>query len=153
MNFLEKIDQDLREAFLRKEKTKLSTLRLLKAAIENVKIELRVKKKKLDEEVVAGVLKREIKKRKEAIALYEQGKRLDLASKEKEEIKVLERYLPLELSDEEIKKIIQKKISELSPEVNFGKIIGEVMKLVAGKADGARVSALVKEEIIKINQR
>lgn len=149
MNLLEKINKDYKESLLKRDIQTSSVLKLLRAAILNMEIELRGKKKELEEKDVVQVLKREIKKRKEAIVFYEKGGRQDLALKEKEELNILEKYLPLELSEEEIKKIIQKKIEELTPEINFGKIMKEVMKEIKDQADGAKVAELVKRELEK----
>jgi len=150
MNLLEKIEKDLRTALLKREERKVSTLRLLKASLKNLEIELRPKRKKLDEREVIKVIKKEIKKRKEAVEAYEKGERSDLLSKEKEELEILKNYLPEEISEEEIKKFIKEKIKELSPEINFGKIMGAVMKELAGQADGERVAELVKKELEKL---
>ncbi|MCX7779146.1 MAG: GatB/YqeY domain-containing protein [Patescibacteria group bacterium] len=147
MNLLEKINKDYQESLLKKETKKIPTLKLLRAAIQNLTIELRARKKELKEEEIIQALQREIKKRKEAIVLYERGGRPDLVLKEKEEIEILSAYLPPALSESEIKKIIQQKIKELSPEKNFGKIMKEVMKEVAGRVEGTKVAALVKEEL------
>jgi uncharacterized protein len=147
---LEKIKENLKEAILKKEGTCISTLKLLMAGIQNKEIELRAKKEEINDEVVIEIIRKEIKKRKEAIVLYERGKRIDLADKEKAELKILEVYMPQGLSDEEIKKIIKNKISELGAGVNFGKLMGEVVKEVAGRADGQKISSLVKEEIGKV---
>ncbi len=147
MSILEQIDQELKEAFLKKEKVKTLALKLLVSAIKNKEIELRGQKKKIEEENILDVIRKEVKKRKESIAIYEKTDRTDLLNQEKEELIILEKYLPRELSDEEIKKIIQEKINALSGDLNFGKIMGEVAKEIKGKADGKRVADLVKAEL------
>lgn len=147
MNILEQISKDLKEAFLKREKVKISALKLLLAAIHNKEIELRGQKKKLDETAVIETIKKEAKKRKEAIVIYEKTTRVDLLNQEKEELQILEKYLPQELSDEEIKKIIKEKISLLNNELNFGEIMAEVVKETKGRADGKRVADLVKAEL------
>jgi uncharacterized protein len=134
---------------VKKETTRLSTLKLLMASIQNKEIELRAKKEKISEELIIELIRKESKKRKEAIILYEKGGRMDLAEKEREELKILENYLPQELAEGEIKKIIQQKIKELGVGANFGKLMGEVIKEVAGRAEGQKVSGLVKEELSK----
>jgi uncharacterized protein len=146
---LDQISKDLKEALVKRDSFRLSTLKLLMAGIQNKEIELRAKQQKITEESVFEVLKKEAKKRKEAIVLYEKGGRMDLADKEKNELKILTAYLPQELSDEEIKNIIRKKIDELGAGINFGKLMGEVMKEVAGRADGQKISGLVKEELAR----
>ncbi len=145
MNLLEKIEKDFKKALLEKDKITLSTLSLLKSALKNREIELRVQKKKIDDEEIIKVIKREVKKRREAMEIYK-DKRNDLFEKEKKELEILEKYLPEEISEEEIRKIIKEKI-DLLGEKNFGRIMKEVMKELAGRADGKRVAELVKEEI------
>lgn len=145
MNLLEKIEKDFKKALLEKDKITLSTLSLLKSALKNREIELRVQKKKIDDEEIIKVIKREVKKRREAMEIYK-DKRNDLFEKEKKELEILEKYLPEEISEEEIRKIIKEKI-DLLGEKNFGRIMKEVMKEIAGRADGKRVAELVKEEI------
>jgi len=149
MKILEQIEKDLKNALLQKEGIKISTLRLLRAALQNREIELRPLKKEFDEEEIIRVIKKEVKKREEAIKIYEEAKRNDLIQKEKEELEILKKYLPQELSTEEIKKIIQEKIRFFEKGTNLGKIIGEVMKEVKGRADGGKVAALVREELEK----
>jgi len=143
----EKINKDLREALRQKENLKILTLKLLLAAFQNKEIELRSKGEKLTEKIVLEIIKKEAKKRKEAIVIYEKSDRSDLLEKEKKELVILESYLPLEISDEEIIKIIQNKINSLVGQVNFGKIMGEVIKEVAGQADSSRVADLLKKEL------
>lgn len=147
---LEKIEKDLKEALVKKEKVRLSTLKLLMAAFQNKEIELRAKNEKINEALVIEIIRKETKKRKEAIVLYEKGDRMDLVDKEKAELKILEDYLPQELAEEEIRKVIQHKIKELGVGANFGKLMGEVMKALAGQADGQKISSLVKEELAKV---
>ena len=99
IQFLKKIEQDLKEAILSKRVEQISTLRMLRASLQNKEIELRPKKQKISEEIVMEVVKQEIKKRKEAIEMFKKGGREDLVSKEKKELEILERYLPPQLSD------------------------------------------------------
>lgn len=149
MSILEQVDKDLKEAFLKKERVKTLALKLLVSAIKNKEIELRGQKKKLEEENILDVIRKEAKKRKESIAIYEKTDRADLLNQEKEELVILEKYLPQELSDEEIKKIIQEKINILSGDPSFGKIMGEVAKEIKGRADGKKVANLIKEKLDK----
>jgi uncharacterized protein YqeY len=162
MNLKEKIDQDLREAMKGKKEREVSALRLLKASIFNKEKEKRYKisqeKKELkeeelekesqlsDEEIIE-VITSEIKKRKEAILEFEKGKREDLVEKESQEIEILKRYLPEELSEEEIKNLAKEIIEKVGS--NFGMVMKEIMPKVKGRADGALVSKIVKELISK----
>lgn len=120
----------------------IATLRLLQSALHNKKIELL---RDLEDEEVLDVIRKEAKKRKEAIEAYEKGGREDLRKKEESELKILEKYLPAELSDEELKKIAREVVLEVGK--NFGSVMGKIMGKVGGRADGGRVSNIVKEVI------
>lgn len=150
---LEKLIKDFNRVALEKNEIALSTLRLLRAALKNKEIELRPKKQKLTEEIILEVIKKEVKKRDESILAYRQAKRQDLVQKEEKEKEILKKYLPEGLSDDKIKEIIQKKIKEIgaSSIADFGKVMGGVMKKVKGKADGSKVSQLVKESLSLIS--
>lgn len=158
----EKIKNDLIQALKEKKEIEISTLRLLSAAIFNKEKEKRYKISKekpeasgeeleresqLTDEEVIEVISSEVKKRREAILQFEKGKREDLLEKEKKEIEILERYLPEQLSEEEIKKLakeIIKKVDAKKPK-DIGKVMGELMPKVKGKAEGSLVNKIVKE--------
>ncbi len=151
MTLVDKIKEEFQKAMMARDEIKISTLRMLRAAIHNLEIDLRAKKKEIDDEAVLEVVAREIKKRKEAIEAFVKGLRQDLADKEKKELAILSSYLPKQLSDNELRAIVQNKIKETgatSP-TDFGKVMGLVMKEVKGKADGNQVGAMVKEELKK----
>lgn len=145
MSLKEKIEQDLANA--RKEKNELvvSTLSMLRAAILNA--EIAAMRKEFTDEDVSKVIRGEVKKHKDSIAEYQKGNREDLVSKEKKEMEILMRYLPAELSEEELKKIVEEKIKEFgaSGSGDFGKVMGAVMKMVGGRVSGDNVSRIVKE--------
>ena len=144
VKLLEKINQDLVLAMKSKDALTTSTLRLLIAATRNKEITLReAGKAELTDEQIIEVVGSEIKKRKDAIEAYVQGGRQELADKEANEIKILQKYLPEQMSDEELKKIIKEIIA--SGADNFGKIMGQAMAKVKGKADGAKVGEMVKK--------
>ncbi len=155
MELLKRIEKDLKEAIIKKDEIRISALRLLLSAIRNKGIELRPTKKELSEEIVLEVISREVKKRKEAIELFEKGEREDLAAKEKIEIEILSNYLPKQLSDDKIREAVQAKITELGVvEVkDFGKVMGLVMKELKGRVEGGKVSEVVKEELRNINKK
>lgn len=147
-----KIQQDIKEAMRAKEEVRLSTLRMLLSAIHNREIEKRARGGEAelsDEEIIAAV-RSEAKKRRDAIAEYEKGGRIDLAEKEKGELKILEEYLPQELSDEELEKIARDVVSRLGQvtEKEFGRVMGEVMKQVRGQASGDRVGSIVRKILL-----
>ncbi len=145
MSLLEKIEQDFQVALKQKNQAVTSTLRLLKAALTNKEKE----GKKLTEEIALAVLKSQIKQRKDSITEYQKAERNDLAAKEEEELKILEDYLPEQLSEERIKEIIDKVVTQLAEEEqnNFGKVMGAVMKEIAGQAEGSLVTKLVKDKL------
>ncbi len=130
----------------------LSVLRLLLASIHNKEIALRQGEPvELTDEQIIEVIKSEIKKRKEAAELYGQGKRADLADKEKSELEILRKYLPAQLSELELEEIVKQVVGTM-PEVSqkdFGKIMGQVMAKAKGKAEGGKVGEMVKKILAK----
>lgn len=172
MSLREKIQQDFQQALRERKELKVSVLRMLKAVIFNKEKEKRYrlvqerreivveelkkesplakeleKESFLTDEEIIEVISGEIKKRKEAILEFERGKRKDLAEKEKAEIEILERYLPPQLSEKEIKKLVKDKIKRLGLKSvkEMGKAMKEIMPQLKGRADGALVSKIVKE--------
>jgi len=142
-----KIKEDLKAAMLAREELVLSALRMLLSSIQNKEISLRKGgEAELDDEQILAVIKTEVKKRKDSIEAYTVGGRDDLAKKEADEITVLEKYLPAQMSDEELARIVQEVIVA-TEDKNFGKIMGQVMEKTKGQADGQRVSALVKKAL------
>jgi len=147
----EKINQDLRQAMYNKETDKVAVLRMLVSAIKNKEIASRKGEDVgLTDEQIIAVIKSEVKKRKDSIEAYEQGNRLDLASKEREEIDVLGKYLPPALSEEEIEKVVREIIQKHGLEHSgsmrdFGKIMGQVMARIGSKAEGSKVGEIVKK--------
>ena len=148
----EKIEENLKKALIEKNAFLTSVLRLLRAALINAEIELRPKKQEMTEEKVIEVIQREIKKRKDSIEAFNQGGRQDLVEKEKGELEILSSYLPEQLSDDKIRGVVKAKIAEINAEgpKDFGRVMGIVTKETRGKADGAKVSQIVKEELGKL---
>lgn len=147
------VSQDLIQALKEKNEVKVGTLRLFLASTHNKEIEKKGKggELELSEEETQEILRREIKKRKEAIEIYTKGGRQDLADKESEELKVLEVYLPVQLSSEEVEKIILESIAIVKPvgAKDFGKVMGEAMKKLKGLADTGEVGKIIKEKLEK----
>ena len=152
------ISNDLKQAMKDKEEIKLSTLRMLIAAIRNREIEKKAKLRKAASDVdveVAGMLtdeeildaiRSEVKKRRDAIAEFQKASRTDLADKESAELDILQRYLPPELGDDEIVVVIKEIVSVTgATQKDFGRVMGEAMKRLKGKASGDRVGALLKQ--------
>lgn len=145
MNLANQIEENLKIALKEKNTTALLTLRGLKSSIMNFKIE-----KGLDnvhDNDVIKLIKSEIKKRKDSIEAYIQGGRQELADKESDEIKILESFLPEQMSEEKIKNIVERIIKEMGEvtQKDIGKIIGNVIKEAGDAADGSLVSKIVKE--------
>ncbi len=139
---------DLKQAMRDKKTLDLNVLRMLLTAIKNKKISLGGGgKDDLDDNQISAIIKSEIKKRKDSIVAYRDGEREDLALNEEREIKILEKYMPEQISEEELKKIIilaLEPLGELSSK-DFGRAMGAVMKEVGNKADGNMVSKILKE--------
>lgn len=143
MNIIEKIDNDFKEAMKAKNEAAVSTLRMARSAFKNKQIDLG---KELSEDDAAQVLRTMIKQYKDALQDFAGAGRTDLAEKQKAEIELLERYLPAGLSEQEIEAMAQKIISESGATVkDFGKVMGLVMKEVAGRADGTAVRTAVEK--------
>lgn len=139
---------DLVQALKLKEELKVATLRLLLSAIHNREIDKRAKNNEpLTDEEVLAVLKSEAKKRKEAGELYDKGGRADLSAKENGELKIIEKYLPAEMPDEELEKIVAEVFSEMSPSgpADFGKVMGAAIKKTAGRANATRVKEAIQK--------
>lgn len=151
MALKEKISADLIQALKNKESLKIETFRFLLAVIHNQEIEKRSRDKvgDLNDEEIISILNREVKKRREAAQLYNQGNRTDLAEKELAELKIIQVYLPTELSEVEIRKTIREKIVKINVrgEKDFGRAMGEAMKLFGVRADASLVAKILKEEI------
>ena len=129
-----------------KESARLSTVRLLLAAIKQREVDERIE---LDDAAVLGVIEKMIKQRRESIAQFEKASRTDLADAEKAEVQVLSAYLPAQMSDAEIQKQIDSAISETGAAgaKDMGKVMAALKAKLAGKADMGKVSALVKGKL------
>ncbi|GAH18154.1 unnamed protein product [marine sediment metagenome] len=148
MNLKEKLSEDMRMALRKKDALRLSTIRLLLAAIKNLEI-AKGKDKELEESDFIGALSSEAKKRKEAIEGYKRGKREELVEKETRELEIIKEYLPEELSPEELGRIIEETIEEIRAKdlKGMGKVMGAVMGKVKGRADGKVVNQMVRERL------
>jgi len=146
---LAKIQNDLINALKQKDKVKVSTLRLLISAIQNFAIEKESTEYQPTEEEVVEIIRREAKKRKESIEQFKSGGRNELVEKETKEQKILEEYLPALMGEEEIEKIVEKKIHEIgvSGIAETGKIMGLLSGELKGKADMGLVSKKVREKL------
>jgi uncharacterized protein len=143
----DQIKEDLKKAQLERDELKVSTLRMLLSEIKYSTIN-KGTDTPLEEEILV-VLRKELKKRSEAADSFKKGGREEQAQKEEAEAKILEGYLPDQISTEELTKIVEGAINELEAKsiADMGKVIGAVMLKVKGGADGGKVSALVRERL------
>ena len=144
MSLLTTLNEDMKQAMRAKDKETLQVIRMLKASIQNEQIK---KGQDLNDEEELTVLSREMKQRRDSLTEFEKADRTDLAEKVKKEIVIVEKYLPAQLSEDEIRAIVTEAIAATgatSPK-EFGKVMGAVMPKVKGKADGNQVNAVVKE--------
>ena len=147
MAIASQLEQDYIQALKNKNELEVLVLRQLKTALTNV--EIANKRVPLDEAGVIKVLRSEIKKRRDAASLYRQGGRDELAQKEESEIEFISRYLPAQLSDQQISQKVDEVIAKLgtSSIKDMGKVIGVVTAELGGAADGSVVSSLVKQKL------
>lgn len=150
MTIQQQIKENVKQAMRDKDELKLNTLRGLLAGFTN---ELVAQKRKPNEELedkdAQNVLKRQIKQRKESIEQFKKGNRNDLAEKEEAELKILEKYLPEQMSKEDIEKIVDLKIKELgiTDKSGVGKLMGAVIKEAKGNADSAIVKKIIDSKL------
>ncbi len=142
-----KINDDIKSAMLAKDAKKLEALRAIKAAILLIKTGKDVSGGEIPESVEISTLQRLVKQRKEAADMYKANNRMDLYEEEAFQISIIEKYLPEQMSDDEVKAIIQKIIADLgvSDVKEMGKVMGAASKQLAGKADNKKISDFVKE--------
>lgn len=149
MTLQEQLVNDMKEAMKSGDSVKVSTIRMLKAAIKNKEIEKGGTSYKLSDKETLEVIVTAIKQRKDSIEQFTQGHRLDLADKEKKELEILQAYMPPQMSDEDVKAEIKKAIAETSAlsQKDMGKVMKVLMPRIAGRADGAVVNRIVRELI------
>lgn len=149
MSIKQQIDQDLKTALLAGDKQTATVLRGLKGAVLNVEIAQNMRDQGLPETEVITVLAKEAKKRQESADMYGQAGQQDRVDTELAEKLIIEKYLPQQLSDDDLAKIIDQAIagSPVQGMQAMGQIIGKVKAQTAGQADGGRIAALVKEKL------
>jgi uncharacterized protein YqeY len=144
----DKISADMKDAMRAKDAARLSTLRMLKSAVEYYKIEK--KQEQLTDADVTTVIKKQIKQRQDSIEGFEKGRRADLVEKEKAELAVLKSYLPEELSPAQLEEIVKAVIAELDAKTkaDMGKVMKAVQTKTAGRADNKLVSQIVLANLV-----
>lgn len=151
MTLKQRIENDLKAALLGGDRFVTETLRTLKAAILNEEVAQGRRDEGLSDEELEKIIAKEVKKRNESAALYDQNMREDAAADERREAEILGRYLPQQLSEAELKTVVDAKVAELQandPKM-MGPVIGAVKKDVGNRADGAMVARLVKQALTK----
>ncbi len=149
MGMLERIEDDLRASIKNKDQERLRTLRMLKADILYEKTK---GTEALPEDKVIEIVFRGAKKRKESITEFEKAGRTDLAEKEHAELKIIEEYLPRQMSEEEITGVVDAKIKEIggASQKDMGRLMGSIMKDLKGQADGILVKKIVAGRVQKV---
>ncbi|PSJ16039.1 GatB/YqeY domain-containing protein [Nitrosomonas supralitoralis] len=146
MDLKQKITEDMKTAMRAGNTKQRDTIRLLQAAIKQREVDERIT---LDDVAVIAVIEKMLKQRKDSIAQYEAAQRFDLANNEKDEISILNVYMPKPFDDAEISSLISKAISETGAVSmqDMGKVMGLLKPKLAGRADMAKVSMLIKEKM------
>lgn len=137
------LDTDYKTALKAHDEHAVSVYRMLKSAVKNAEIDAR---HELSDEETIAVLQKEVKRRREAATIFRDGGRPELAAKEEADIPLIEKYLPAQMTDEDLAAIVKEVIVAHSATAqDFGKVMGAVMAKVKGQADGSRVTPLVKK--------
>jgi len=146
MSLKDKLTNDMKEAMKAKQVERLSTIRQLRGAIKNKEIDL---KRELDDDAVISVIGTLVKQRRESASMYRDNDRAELADKEEAELAVLLEYLPAQLDEAELRKIVAAVIAEtgVSTIKDLGKVMPQVIARTKGAADGKLVSQLVREQL------
>ncbi|MGB4458268.1 MAG: GatB/YqeY domain-containing protein [Defluviitoga tunisiensis] len=142
----EKLNEDLKKYMKEKNTLALNTVRLVIAEIKNKEVE---KNSEITDEEILQIIRKQIKMREDSIQQFRSANREDLANKEAQELEILKNYLPEDLTDEELDKIIQETIKELnaSSKKDFGRVIKEVIQKVQGRADNKKISELISKKL------
>lgn len=144
MRILDQLNQDMKTAMKAKDRESLTTIRMIKSSIQNEEI---AKGRDLDADEELTILAREKKQRLESLEEFKKADRTDLVEKLKAEIKVVDNYLPEQLSDDEVRELVQETIDEVGAESmkDMGSVMSAVMPKVQGRADGGQINGLVRE--------
>ena len=144
MTTRDRIESDIRDAMRNRNQSRLDALRFLKNAIQLTEKD---QMKDLDETAVLDVVAKQVKDRRESIRMFQEGGRDDLVAKESAELTILEEYMPPQLDQEELTRIVREAIAEVGATTarDKGRVMGRVMPQVRGKADGSQVNILVDE--------
>ena len=144
MSLSDRLNEDMKQAMKSQDKFKLSVIRMVRSTIKNSEIDL---KRPLDDNEVLDVLTREIKQRKDSLQEFTKAGRIDLADNLSAELVILAEYMPQQLSEEEVKAIVQQTIQQIgaSSKADMGKVMTALMPQVKGRADGKLLNQLVQQ--------
>ena len=149
MTLQERVDSDLKVALRAKDAARLGVLRMLKSALKYSAIEKSGAEAQLDDAEAAQVIRKQVKQRRDSIESFEKGGRPELAAKEKDELAILQAYLPQGLNADELAKIVGETISELgaTSRAQMGAVLKSLQEKVAGRADGKALSQEVQRQL------
>ena len=149
MTLPERIDSDLKEAMRAKDAGRLAVLRMLKSALKYSAIEKSGAEAQLDDTETAQVIRKQVKQRQDSIESFEKGGRAELVEKEKEELRILNGYLPQPISADEVSKIVRETIAEAgaTSRAQMGPVMKALQAKVAGRVDGKALSAEVQKQL------
>jgi hypothetical protein len=144
MSLIERLNEDMKQAMKSQDKFRLSVIRMVRSSIKNAEIE---RQHPLDDQEVLDILQREVKQRKDSLQDFEKAGRQDLVDQVNEEIRILQEYMPQQMSEEEIIALVQQTIQETgaSSKADMGKVMGALMPKVKGRADGKLVNRIVQQ--------
>lgn len=145
----EQLQKELKESMLARDELRTSVLRMLLSAINYYEIQKGGAGYNATDEDIMSVIQTQVKQRKDSIEQFKAGQRPELAEKEEKELQILMKYMPQQMSEDEIRNLVKEAITQtgVSSMQDFGKIMGALMPKVKGKADGNLVSKIVKEEL------
>ncbi|MBL0388358.1 GatB/YqeY domain-containing protein [Tumebacillus sp. ITR2] len=146
MSLTERLTNDMKQAMKDKDKVRLSVIRMIRTAMKNLEIN---EQRELSDEDVINVMNRELKQRRDSLQAFEAGGRQDLVEEATAEIQVLMDYLPQQLTEDEIRAIVQETIAATgaASKADMGKLMGALMPKVKGRADGKLVNQVVTQEL------
>jgi uncharacterized protein len=149
MDLSQRVDEDLKEAMRAKNASKLGVLRMLKSALTYAAIEKSGAEGKLTDAETAQVIRKQVKQRQDSIESFEKGGRAELVAKEKEELSILQSYLPQAMSADELAKAVRETITEVgaTSKAQMGAVMKALQTKVAGRADGKALSAEVQKQL------
>jgi len=149
MTLQQRVDSDLKEAMRAKDPTKLNVLRMLKSALKYAAIAKSDAEAELSDAEAVQVIRKQAKQRQDSIESFEKGGRAELAAKEKEELSILQSYLPQGMSADEISKIVRETIAEIGAgsKAQMGAVMKALQTKIAGRADGKTLSAEVQKQL------